>query len=78
MTPQERIALLDKQLQLLAKKSETAEGDQLDKHISLMVSICNEIRYSEKDNTPPPAPLYSGQDATRKEVPHAPRKTPLP
>ena len=29
MTPQERIALLDKQLQLLAKKSETAEGDPL-------------------------------------------------
>lgn len=50
MTPQERIALLDKQLQLLDKKSEIAEGDQLDKHISLMVSICNEIRYSEKDN----------------------------
>lgn len=50
MTSQERIALLDKQLQLLDKKSETAEGDQLDKHISLMVSICNEIRYSEKGN----------------------------
>ena len=48
MTPQERIALLDKQLELLAKKSETAEGDQLDKHLSLMVSICNEIRYSEE------------------------------
>ena len=48
MTPQERIALLDKQLELLSKKSETAEGDQLDKHISLIVSICNEIRYSEE------------------------------
>ena len=50
MTQEERIALLDKQLQLLAKKSATAQGDQLDKHISLIVSICNEIRYSKKDN----------------------------
>lgn len=43
MTPQERIALLDKQLELLAKKSETAEGEFLIRYTSAMVSAYNAI-----------------------------------
>lgn len=50
MTPQERIALLDKQLELLAKKSETADDDHLNYFTTSMVSICNVIQNGERIN----------------------------
>ena len=49
MTKEERIALLDDQLKLLAEKCKTADEDHIDSHISTMTRIFNEIRYAEKD-----------------------------
>lgn len=48
MTKEERIALLDKQLQLLAKKSETADNDHLNYFTTSMVAICNVIQNGER------------------------------
>ena len=50
MTKEERIALLDKQLELLAKKSETADNDHLNYFTTSMVAICNVIQNGERIN----------------------------